>query len=89
MELLKAILLICSTALPRAECQPETALHVIIGPEATTASLCGFQSLAYLATTTLAETLSEGTYLKIQCKRAHSTVMTTPASPVQSMDQLE
>ena len=89
MDLLKAVLLICSTTLPRAECQPDTALHVITGPEATTASLCGFQSQAYLATTTLAETLSEGTYLEIQCKRAQSTAMTPPLSPVQGMDQLE
>jgi hypothetical protein len=87
MHLIESILLICSTTLPRAECQPDTALDVIIGPKATSARLCGFQSQAFLAPTTLAATLAKGTYLKIQCKRAHATDMAAPVSPAQSVDR--
>ena len=87
MDLIKSILLICSTALPRAECQPDTALDPIIGPKATTARLCGFQSQAFLARTAFAEALAKETYLKIQCKRAHASDMAVPVSPVQNIDQ--
>ena len=81
MDLVKTILLICSTTLPRSECQPDTALDVIIGPKVTTMGLCGIQSQAFIAATWFTETLAEGTYLKIQCKMAHPTATISPVSP--------
>ena len=75
MGLVKAILLVCATSVPRAECQPETALHVINGPDATTADLCGFQAQAFMATMAFAEDLGQGTYLKVRCSRERDTAV--------------
>ena len=78
MELVNAVLLICAAAIPRAECQPETALDVIVAPDATTVGLCGFQSQAYLASMRLSKTLGKGTYLKIQCKMGRRAIIAAP-----------
>ena len=78
MGFVKVVLLICATSLPRAECQPESALDVILGPETTSLSFCGFQAQAFLARMAFSEKLHEGTYLKIQCTLGHRTATATP-----------
>ena len=84
MEMVNAVLLICAVTVPRAECQPETALDVLVAPEATTTGLCGFQSQAYIASLRLSETLGKTTYLKIQCKMGRRAITAEPAVPDRS-----
>ncbi len=76
MHLIKAILLICATSVPRAECQPETAHDVMRAPDSTTFGHCGLQSQGLLASTALSQSLAEGHYLKILCTRSHVDVKT-------------
>ena len=76
MHLIHAVLLICATGLPRAECQPETALNVIRAPDSTTFGLCGIQSQGYLASTAFSQYLDKGVYLKILCTKSHEVLKT-------------
>ena len=69
MMLFKMLILVCSVALPHADCQPNTALDVIQGPEVANELMCGFQGQAYLATTALGVHLGRNEYLKIKCSR--------------------
>lgn len=69
MELFKVVLLICTTSLPRAECESQTALQVINGPEARNELACGLQSQAFLASTAIGRGLTPNEYLKILCRR--------------------
>lgn len=73
MHLISAIVLICSTAVAPADCQADTALDVLVAPEATSFGLCGLQSQAYLAATLLAPQLGDGRYPKFVCTRRHYT----------------
>lgn len=65
----KVLLLICAVGVQHQDCQVQTALTVLQGPEANNALACGFQSQAYLAMSAIAETLTENEYLKITCTR--------------------
>ncbi len=78
MELVKAVILICSTALPAADCEPETALDVIVAPQNSSMELCGFHAQAYLASGAFADRLGEGTYLKVQCRFGQRTATNEP-----------
>jgi hypothetical protein len=71
MQLVSAVILICSTAIAPADCQPDTALDVLVAPKATGHSLCGLQSQAYLASSALAPQLGDGRYPKLVCTRRH------------------
>jgi len=71
MHLISAVILICSTSVAPANCQPDTALHVLVAPEATSYGLCGLQSQAYLASTSLASELGDDRYPKFVCTRRH------------------
>ena len=65
----KVILLVCAAHLAPGDCQPDTALYLLNGPDASNEVMCGMQSQAYLAETWLGRTLAEGEYLKIVCRR--------------------
>lgn len=62
----KVLILVCSTALAPSECQIDSAISVINGPEAADARLCGFNGQAYLAGTALAAK-HNGEYVKVKC----------------------
>lgn len=47
----KVLILVCSVNLAPAECQINTALDVINGPEAQNELMCGFHGQAYIAET--------------------------------------
>lgn len=65
----KVLLLICAVTVQHKDCQEQTALTVLQGPEAPNAAACGMQSQAYFASSALAVTLKENEYLKITCRR--------------------
>lgn len=65
----KVLLLICAVNVQHGDCQEQTALTVMQGPDANNAIACGMQSQAYLAMSAIAETLDENEYLKITCRR--------------------
>jgi hypothetical protein len=73
MDLVKTVILICASMLPRNECQPETALHVIVKHESGPPGLCGMQAQALLAASAFADDLGESTYLKVRCTLGRST----------------
>jgi hypothetical protein len=81
MDLVKAVILICATAVPRSDCQPETALHVLVRHEATSVGLCGIHAQTLLSTSAFADDLGEETYLKVNCmvgRRAVNTAVQPP-----------
>lgn len=65
----KVLILICSAALSREQCQADTAVAVINGPEAPNEVMCGLNGQAYLANTALAEK-HENEYVKVTCSRS-------------------
>ncbi len=69
MQFFKVILLVCATSVPRGECQIDTAVQVINGPDASNEIACGMRSQAYLAETPIGR-LAEDEYLKILCRRS-------------------
>lgn len=70
MNFFKVILLVCATSVPRGECQIDTAMDIITGPDARNEVTCGMMSQAYVATTTLGRRLTDDEYLKILCRRS-------------------
>lgn len=62
------IILICSMELSRADCQSESALDVIRGPEVASEMMCGFHGQAFLASTSLVPRPGRD-YVKLQCVR--------------------
>lgn len=64
----KVLILVCSSALSPSECQVDSAVSVINGPEAPDARICGLNGQAYLAETALAAK-HEDEYVKIKCSR--------------------
>ena len=67
--MLKVILLVCAAHIAPGECQADNALYLMNGPDATNVGLCGMQSQAYLAQTWIGQSLRDGEYLKIVCRR--------------------
>ena len=65
----KVLILVCSVALSPDECQADTAVAVIDGPEAPNEVMCGLNGQAYLANTALAER-REDEYVKVTCSRS-------------------
>lgn len=65
----KALALVCATALPRSDCQPETALDVVTGPAATNGVACMFQTQAFVAHLSRTHPIPEHHYLKVVCTR--------------------
>ena len=65
----KVLILVCAANLAPSECQPDTALEVLQGPEARNEIACALQSQAYFAQTALGRDLQPGEYVKIRCRR--------------------
>ncbi len=68
----KVILLVCAANIAPGDCQADTAVHLINGPDASNEVMCGMQSQAYLAHTWIGQSLTEGEYLKIVCRRGQA-----------------
>jgi hypothetical protein len=67
------MILVCSVNLSPADCQVETALDVISGPQAQNAISCGLQGQALIASTSIARR-GPDEYIKIKCSRVVKTV---------------
>jgi len=65
----KILILVCSINLAPADCQTNTALDVISGPEAANQSVCGLYGQAYIADTALGTALRSDEYVKVKCTR--------------------
>jgi len=63
------ILLVCAMDISRADCQSDTALDVIRGPEVSNEMMCGFHGQAFLASTSLPPRAGRE-YMKVQCIRS-------------------
>ena len=64
----QVLVLICSMAVARPDCQANTAVKVIRGPEAANEVMCGYHGQAYFAQLQR-NTLRKGEYIKITCTR--------------------
>jgi hypothetical protein len=58
------LILICSTALSHADCQPKTAIDVVRGPTIDSAMMCAFNAQTMIARTDLVQ---ESAYMKVVC----------------------
>ena len=67
VKIIKVLLLICATTVPRGDCRVETARDVLQGPDAYDVASCGFQSQAYLAGSAVGRRIRDGEYVKILC----------------------
>jgi hypothetical protein len=67
--MIKALALICAATIPRPDCQPVTALEVIVGPDATNGVSCLFQTQAFVAHLARTRPVPEGHYVKVVCAR--------------------
>jgi hypothetical protein len=63
----KVVILICSLNLPPADCQINTAISVIDGPDAPDEEICGFAGQAYIAQTALGDRRHDDEYVKVKC----------------------
>jgi hypothetical protein len=70
--MLQIMILVCSVNLSPAECQLETALDIISGPQVESAVACGLQGQALIAATSVARR-GPGEYIKIRCSRVVKT----------------
>jgi len=64
--MLQIVILICASSLSPSECQTNTALDVIMGPQASNPMMCGLQGQAYVARTAIVGR-SPNEYVKIRC----------------------
>ena len=65
----KVILLVCAAHTAPGDCHADTALHLLNGPDASNEVMCGMQSQAYLAQTWIGQSLADGEYVKVVCRR--------------------
>lgn len=65
--MMKTLILICALGMARADCDSETAIAVVQGPDAGGLAQCGFLGQAYLADTAMANYLDGEHYMKILC----------------------
>ena len=65
----KVLILVCSINTTPADCQMDTAVDVISGPEAANQSMCGLYGQAYIADTALGAALRDDEYVKVKCTR--------------------
>ena len=63
--MLKMLILVCSSNLSAADCQLETALDIIQGPQVANVFECGMYSQALIAQTTILR--RQGEYMKVKC----------------------
>jgi len=76
----KVILLVCAANVMPGDCHADTAIHLVIGPDASNEVMCGMQSQAYLAQTWIGQSLAEGEYVKIVCRRGQAARVLEEAS---------
>jgi hypothetical protein len=67
-SLFKVLILVCSVNQTPQDCQPDTALDLIIGPPAANELVCARDGQAYVANTPLV--VAGETYPKILCTRS-------------------
>ena len=65
----KAVLLVCAVSVRAADCQEQTALHVLAGPDCGNEIACVMQAQAYLASTEIGRSVQEVGYLKVKVVR--------------------
>ena len=70
--MIKVLILVCSINIPHADCQTNTAISVINGPDASNESTCAFYGQAYFAGTALGASLTPDEYIKVKCQRPTS-----------------
>jgi hypothetical protein len=63
----KVLILICSMNMAPADCQLNTAITVINGPDAYDESACGLFGQAYIAQTALGDRRHDDEYVKVKC----------------------
>jgi hypothetical protein len=61
------LVLICSTTLSHADCQPKTAVDVVRGPTVDNPIMCGFNAQTMIARTDLVQ---GDEYMKVVCTRS-------------------
>ncbi|HEY9550137.1 MAG TPA: hypothetical protein VIR45_11605 [Kiloniellaceae bacterium] len=66
----KVLILVCSMALAPEDCQTDSAVSVINGPDAPNAVMCGLNGQAYVASTALAHKRPDE-YIKVSCSRSN------------------
>jgi hypothetical protein len=69
MNPIAVVILVCSAAIGRADCQLNTALDVIRGPNVANEMMCAFMGQATLAATALRPREGEE-YVKVLCTRS-------------------
>lgn len=72
------LILVCATSLSHSECQPETALTMIRGPQVQNELMCGFLGQTTLASSAVAPR-PDREYAKIMCLRTTETAAKDPA----------
>ncbi|MDW6026503.1 hypothetical protein SAZ10_32555 [Mesorhizobium sp. BAC0120] len=66
--MLKMLILVCSVNVSPADCQQETALDIIQGPQVASVFECGMASQAMAAQTSILRHGSDE-YMKVKCSR--------------------
>ena len=66
-SMLRILILICSTEVSPQDCQRETALDIISGPQVTSIMTCGVQGQAIVASTAAIGRRPDE-YMKIRCE---------------------
>ena len=66
--MLKMLILVCSANLSPADCQPETALDIIQGPQVASVFECGMASQVMAAQTSILRHAPDE-YMKVKCSR--------------------
>ncbi len=59
------VVLICSTALSHADCQPKTAIDVVRGPQVDNVVMCSLNAQMMMARTDLVQ--GDNLYMKVMC----------------------
>jgi hypothetical protein len=72
--MLQIMILVCSVNVSPVDCQTETALDIISGPQTASAISCGMQGQALIASTSFARQ-RPGEYVKIKCTHLKDTKM--------------
>jgi len=67
VSVFKVLILVCSINTTPADCQLNTAVDVIDGPEAANQSVCGLYGQAYIADTALGTSPRADEYVKVKC----------------------
>ena len=64
----KVLILICAASVSKPDCQVDTAVDIIQGPDVKNELMCGLHSQAYLAQTEISYN-PKTQYIKVKCTR--------------------